>query len=207
MDAVPDRRLAQLGRPGRVRAGAAVPDRHPAGRPRIAIGDQRFTQESVLWDGAELVEFRTHVDGSIGQDRLLRARFGLDVPGGLPVYQTGLSVIGRPLGQTDVDVAEHTYTMDNPAHEWFGIGSTVRVALTARRRRAAVTGDRGGRGDRAGRPGQRRVRAQGPAGRARARGRRCATCWSRPGRAGRHRDLLGAAGPALRLDRARLQPA
>ncbi|HET9894826.1 MAG TPA: glycoside hydrolase family 38 C-terminal domain-containing protein [Streptosporangiaceae bacterium] len=110
----------------------------------FTIGDQRFTQESVLWDGADLVDFRTHVDGSIGQDRLLRVRFGLDVAGGLPVYQTGLSVVGRPLGQTDVDVAEHTFTLDNPAHEWFGIGSAVRVALTA--------------GD-----GERRVRAIGVA--------------------------------------------
>ncbi len=95
----------------------------------FSIGDQRFTQESLLWDGAELVEFRTHVDGSIGQDRLLRTRFAMAVPGGLPIYQTGLSVVGRPLGQTDVDVAEHTFTLDNPAHEWFGVGSTVRVVL------------------------------------------------------------------------------
>jgi alpha-mannosidase len=118
-------------------------ERCPIGRRlvvRYDLGDQAITQEIVLWDGSELIEFRTHVDGSIGQDRLLRSRFALAVPGGLPVYQTGLSVIGRPFGQTDVDVAEHTYTMDNPAHEWFGIGSTIRVALTAgdgeRRRRA-----------------------------------------------------------------------
>ncbi len=108
-----------------------MPDRHQARRQVRDLGDQRFTQESVLWDGADLVDFRTHVDGSIGQDRLLRVRFGFDVPGGLPVYQTGLSVIGRPLGQTEVDVAEHGFTLDNPAHEWFGIGSAVRVALTA----------------------------------------------------------------------------
>ncbi len=107
---------------------------------RYDLGDQAITQEITLWDGSELIEFRTHVDGSIGQDRLLRARFALAVPGGLPIYQTGLSVIGRPFGQTDVDVAENTYTMDNPAHEWFGIGSTIRVTLTAgdgeRRKRA-----------------------------------------------------------------------
>jgi hypothetical protein len=97
----------------------------------FSIGDQHFTQETLLWDGADLIEFRTHVDGSIGQDKLLRARFGTAVPGGLPVYQTGLSVIGRPLGHTDLDVVEHTYTMDNPAHEWFAVGSTARIALTA----------------------------------------------------------------------------
>jgi alpha-mannosidase len=109
-------------------------ERCPVGTRLVAefeIGDQSFTQETLLWDGSDLIEFRTHVDGSIGQDRLLRARFGVAVPGGLPVYQTGLSVIGRPLGQTDVDVAEHTFTLDNPAHEWFGVGSTARVALTS----------------------------------------------------------------------------
>jgi alpha-mannosidase len=107
----------------------------------FAIGDQSFTQETLLWEGADLVEFRTHVDGSIGQDKLLRARFAVAVPGGMPVYQTGLSVIGRPLGQTDMDVAEHTYTLDNPAHEWFAVGSTARIALTsasAERRLRAV---------------------------------------------------------------------
>ncbi len=90
----------------------------------------RVTQETLLWDGADVVEFRTHVDGSIGHDRLLRVRFATDVAGGLPVYQTGLSVIGRPFGDAEIDVAEHTFTMDNPAHEWFGVGSTARVSLT-----------------------------------------------------------------------------
>ncbi len=118
---------SSAGNPASVRA-----ERCPIGTrlvAELALGDQRFTQETLLWDGAEVVEFRTHADGSIGQDRLLRVRFATAVSGGLPVYQTGLSVIGRPLGQTDVDVAKHTYTLDNPAHEWFGVGSTARVAL------------------------------------------------------------------------------
>jgi alpha-mannosidase len=97
----------------------------------FSMGDLRVEQETLLWDGSDLVQFRTHVDGSIGQDRLLRVRFAADVPGGLPVFQTGLSVIGRPLGQAQIDVAEHTFTLDNPAHEWFGMGSTARVALAA----------------------------------------------------------------------------
>src|SRR5215472_643701 len=92
--------------------------------------DLQVTQETLLWEGTDLVDFRTHVDGSIGHDRLLRVRFATNVPGGLPVYQTGMSVIGRPLGDAEVDVAEHTYTLDNPAHEWFGIGSTARMSLT-----------------------------------------------------------------------------
>ncbi len=119
-------------------------ERCPIGTRLVAsftLGDQAITQETLLWDGIDMIEFRAHVDGSIGQDRLLRARFATAVPGGLPVYQTGLSVIGGPLGHTDVDVAEHTFTLDNPAHEWFGIGSTATVALTStsgRHRRHAI---------------------------------------------------------------------
>jgi hypothetical protein len=94
-----------------------------------ADGDLRFTQETLLWDGVDRVEFRTHVDGSIGQDRLLRVRFPADVPGGLPVYQTATAVIGRPPGAADTDVAQHWFTLDSPAHEWFGLGSTARVAV------------------------------------------------------------------------------
>jgi alpha-mannosidase len=115
--------------PARVRA-----ERCPVGSRLIAefsVDDLRITQETVLWDGADLVQFRTHVDGSIGQDRLLRVRFPADVPGGLPVYQTATAVIGRPPGSTDVDVASHWFTLDNPAHQWFGLGSTARVAVRA----------------------------------------------------------------------------
>ncbi|HEY2576705.1 MAG TPA: glycoside hydrolase family 38 C-terminal domain-containing protein [Streptosporangiaceae bacterium] len=94
-------------------------------------GDLRITQETLLWDSADRVEFRTHVDGSIGQDRLLRVRFPADVPGGLPIYQTATAVIGRPPGAADTDVAGHWFTLDNPAYQWLGVGSTARVALQA----------------------------------------------------------------------------
>ena len=85
------------------------------------------TQETLLWDGAERVEFRTHVDSYRGRDRLLRVRFPAAVPGGLPVYQTATAVIGRSFGAVDVDSADHWYTLDNPAHQWFGLGSTAQV--------------------------------------------------------------------------------
>jgi alpha-mannosidase len=87
-------------------------------------------QETIVWDGEDRVEFRTHTDGSIGTDRMLRVRFPADVPGGLPVYETATAVIGRPFAHPDVDTAEHSWTLDNPAHDWFGVGSTARVALT-----------------------------------------------------------------------------
>ena len=94
----------------------------------LTLGDLRVTQETLLWDGAERIEFRTHVDGSIGQDRLLRVRFPADVPGGLPIYQSATAVVGRSFGSASADVAEHSFTLDNPAHEWFGLGSTARVS-------------------------------------------------------------------------------
>ena len=97
----------------------------------VELGGLHVTQETLLWDGADRIEFRTHVDGSIGQDRLLRVSFPLNVPGGLPVYQTAVAVIGRPPGPADTDVAEHSYTLDSPASEWLAVGSTAAVALTA----------------------------------------------------------------------------
>jgi alpha-mannosidase len=109
-------------------------ERCPVGARLVAeleLGGLQLTQETVLWDGADRVEFRTHVDGSIGQDHLLRVVFPADVPGGLPVYQTAVSVIGRPPGPIDSDVAEHSYTLDSPACEWLAIGSTAAVAVTA----------------------------------------------------------------------------
>ncbi len=115
-------------RPATVRA-----ERCPAGSRLVAeqdLGGLVITQETLLWDGADRVEFRTHVDGSIGQDRLLRVVFPVDVPGGLPVYQTAVAVIGRPPGPIDSDVAEHSYTLDSPANEWLAVGSTAAVALT-----------------------------------------------------------------------------
>jgi alpha-mannosidase len=108
-------------------------ERCPVGSRLVAefsLGELRVRQETLLWDGAERVEFRTHVDGSIGQDRLLRVAFPAAVAGGLPIYQTATAVIGRPPGIADTDVEQHAFTLDNPAHEWFGVGSTARVALT-----------------------------------------------------------------------------
>jgi alpha-mannosidase len=114
--------------PARVRA-----QRCPLGSRLVAdfeLDGLAVVQETILWDGEGRVEFRTHVDGPIGPDRMLRVRFPADVPGGLPVYETATAVIGRPFGHPDVDTAEHSWTLDNPAHDWFGVGSTARVALT-----------------------------------------------------------------------------
>ncbi len=105
-------------------------ERCPAGSRLVAsftLDGLEVTQETVLWEDADRVEFRTHVDGYREKDRLLRVRFPADVPGGLPVYQTATAVVGRSFGAVDVDSADHWYTLDNPAHQWFGLGSTARV--------------------------------------------------------------------------------
>jgi alpha-mannosidase len=93
----------------------------------FALDTLSVTQETLLLTDVERVQFRTHVDGSIGRDRLLRVRFPADVPGGLPVYQTATAVIGRTFGAVDVDSADTWYTLDSPALAWFGLGSTARV--------------------------------------------------------------------------------
>jgi hypothetical protein len=123
--------------PARVRA-----ERCQVGSRLVAsftLDGLEVTQETLLWDGAERVEFRTHVDGYTGRDRLLRVRFPADVPGGLPVYQTATAVIGRSFGVVDVDSADHWYTLDNPAHQWFGVGSTARVRTGDVRDRNGLT--------------------------------------------------------------------
>jgi alpha-mannosidase len=107
-------------------------ERCPIGGRLVSTGTLdglSITQEVLLWDGVERVDFRTHVDGSVGQDRLLRVRFPLDLAGVLPVYEVGNAVIGRPFGFPGEDTAEHPWTLDNPARTWFGLSSTARVAL------------------------------------------------------------------------------
>jgi len=98
----------------------------------FGLGGLRVRQETILWDGADRAEFRTQVDGSIGQDALLRVRFPANVPGALPVYQCATSVVGRPFGAPGADVAQHAFTLDNPAHEWFGLGAAARVVTGGR---------------------------------------------------------------------------
>src|SRR6516225_4691309 len=118
---------------GSAAAGAVVrAQRSPIGSrlsATFALGDLKITQQTLLWDAADRVEFRTHVSGSIGKDRLLRVRFPASVPGGLPVYQTATAVIGRPFGAPEADTATYPWTLDNPANHWFGLGSVARVVL------------------------------------------------------------------------------
>ena len=93
------------------------------------LGELRVTREVLLGNGADRIDFRTHVDGSIGHDRLLRVRFDVDLPGALPVSEVGFAAIGRPFGFPDVDTAKSLWTLDNPAHTWAGLSSTARIVV------------------------------------------------------------------------------
>jgi alpha-mannosidase len=123
----PGRGLA--GRPAEVRA------EHSAAGSRLVtvatLDDLRITREVTLWRGGERIDFRTHVDGSIGRDRLLRVRFDLDLPGTLPVSDVGFAAIGRSFGFPEADTAESLWTLDNPAHTWAGLSATAAIRLHA----------------------------------------------------------------------------
>ena len=94
----------------------------------------RYTQTLTLWHGVDRVDCRTTIDGFTGEDRLLRLRWPCPVPGAMPVSEVGDAVIGRGFGlmhrrgaSKAVDTAKFPYTLDNPAHGWFGLSSVVRV--------------------------------------------------------------------------------
>jgi alpha-mannosidase len=89
----------------------------------------RITQHTTLWHGVDRVDLVSHVDGSIGQDHLLRARFQLDAPGLLPVAEVGFGAVGRSFGFPEADAAQSLWTLDSPAHTWAGLSAAVRLNL------------------------------------------------------------------------------
>lgn len=111
----------------------------------VRLDTLRFTQTATLLHGSSRIDFRTRVDGSIGEDRLLRVRFDLDLPGTLPVSEVGFAAIGRPFGFPETDTAEHLWTLDNPAHTWAGLSTTARIALHPADSADSGTGDGSGR--------------------------------------------------------------
>ncbi|MQA97898.1 MAG: glycoside hydrolase [Streptosporangiales bacterium] len=96
---------------------------------RYRLGGLRVAQEVTLWEGLPRVEFRTHVDGALGEDRLLRVRFPLNIPGTVPVYETANAAVARSFGYPEADAAEHPWTLDNPCHTWAGLSVPAVVAL------------------------------------------------------------------------------
>ncbi|WP_370105748.1 glycoside hydrolase family 38 C-terminal domain-containing protein [Streptacidiphilus sp. BW17] len=97
---------------------------------RGRVGPADYTQRLTLWRGLDRVDCETRLDDWTGSDQLVRLRWPCPVPGALPVSEVADAVIGRGFAHPDVDVAVHPWTLDNPAHQWFGLSSAARVVLT-----------------------------------------------------------------------------
>ncbi|MGW1712413.1 glycoside hydrolase family 38 N-terminal domain-containing protein [Streptomyces sp. NPDC002156] len=113
---------------------AAVKVEHSAAGSRITVtaplGELlTYTQQLTLWKGIDRLDLTTTIDGYDGSDRLIRVRWPSNVQGGLPVHEVADAVIGRGFGFVEVDSKEFPWTLDNPANNWFGLGSTARVAV------------------------------------------------------------------------------
>ena len=115
---------------------------------RGAIGEVlRYTQTLTLWHGIDRVDCRTVIDEFTGADRLVRLRWPCPVPGALPVSEVGDAVVGRGFGlmhdhesgeDRAVDTAAHPWTLDNPAHGWFGLSSAARIRVGSATRAVSV---------------------------------------------------------------------
>jgi len=95
------------------------------------LGSIRYTQRITLWTVLDRVDCRTTLDGFTGADELVRVRWAVDVPGALPVSDVGNAVVGRGFAAPRADSAEHPWTLDNPAVNWFALSSTARVRVSA----------------------------------------------------------------------------
>ncbi|GIF53723.1 glycosyl hydrolase family 38 [Asanoa ferruginea] len=96
-----------------------------------SVGPVRYTQTLTLWHGLSHVDCVTRVDEFTGSDHLVRLRWPVGVPGGLPLSEVANAVVARGFAHPDVDSARHPWTLDNPAYRWFGSGTTARVTLTS----------------------------------------------------------------------------
>ena len=115
---------------------------------RGSVGDQlRYTQTLTLWHGVDRLDCRTTIDDFTGADRLVRLRWPCPVPGALPVSEVGDAVVGRGFGlmhdhasgeDRAVDSAKHPWTLDNPAHGWFGLSSCARIRVGTQCRAVSV---------------------------------------------------------------------
>ena len=104
----------------------------PLGERLIVTGELagiRYEQQLTLWREGARLECSTSLDDFNGADLLVRLRWPIDAPGGLPVSEVGDAVVGRGFGLIDVDSADHPWTLDNPAYGWFGVSSTARVRV------------------------------------------------------------------------------
>ncbi|HEU0191215.1 MAG TPA: NEW3 domain-containing protein [Mycobacterium sp.] len=122
--------------------------RGPLGERLVVRGRIRnvlaYTQTLTLWHGVDRVDCRTVIDEFTGADHLLRLRWPCPVPGALPVAEVADAVIGRGFGLLhepsgrSVDTAQFPWTLDTPAHRWFGLSATARVTAGAGTRAVSV---------------------------------------------------------------------
>ncbi|MCX6480541.1 MAG: alpha-mannosidase, partial [Mycobacterium sp.] len=106
----------------------------------------RYTQTLTLMHGADRLDCAITIDDFTGADKLVRLRWPTPVPGALPVSEVGDAVVGRGFGllhdhthpDRAVDSAAHPWTLDNPAHGWFGLSSAARLRVGERTRAVSV---------------------------------------------------------------------
>jgi len=94
---------------------------------RGVVDGIELEQVTTLVEGLDRVDFSTRFLDHAVSDRLVRVRFPVDQPGGLPVSEVASGVVGRGFGLIEADTAEAPWTLDNPANTWFGIGTTLAV--------------------------------------------------------------------------------
>ncbi|TXI53812.1 NEW3 domain-containing protein [Mycolicibacter arupensis] len=113
--------------------------RGPLGERLVVSGRIRdvltYTQAVTLWHGVDRVDCATTIDEFTGADHLLRVRWPCPIPGAMPFAEVADAVIGRGFGLLhepsgrSVDTAQHPWTLDTPAHRWFGLSATARISV------------------------------------------------------------------------------
>lgn len=122
--------LVPSGPPVRSRAGSASvrAERSALGQRLVSEGEVagfRYRQVTTLFRGLRRLEVALALQGFHDQDRLVRLRVPTTLRGGTPLSAVGDAVIARDFALIDVDVADHPWTLDNPAAEWCGLGTTL----------------------------------------------------------------------------------
>lgn len=99
-------------------------------------------QELTLYTGIDRVDCTTRLDGFSASNRLTRLRFQTAVSGGMPVSETANATLARNHGFPHDDTRNgNTHTLDFPAHNWFEVGSTLRLQVPSGKARAVGVGE------------------------------------------------------------------
>lgn len=142
-DEYPEHPVTKLGpwqllpRGGPLESSASRPAVHEARRSGVGeqlvvrgtLGDVSFTQTISLWKGLDRVDCETRIEDFAGSDQLIRLRWNCPVPGALPLYEVADAVIARGFGHPNSDAVHLPHTLDNPSHNWFGLGHSAILNL------------------------------------------------------------------------------